>query len=247
MDQYNASVKKNMSGGASMDLYPSVSGPKSVGGSLLEDMGKLAVPLGLIAAKEGMQYIAKKRVAKSAKPAKPTAGGGIVADIANLSIPLGFVAAERVLQAHMKSKAKKDTKKDESSKNTTTTKKKKATTKKSASTGRRAAYGGFDDGMYGSDAMMQPPVAGGYSDADLMPLGAQNVGGGDSFFDNIMHTLPKEGGSSGSAQTMSKKLGGAALRQKHAAIAAEFRAMAAEIGAFLDKKAKSKAKSVSKK
>ena len=281
MDIY-APPKATTGGSAMDDIFKKIkggSGPAarkdSSGGGLVGDLSKLAVPLGLIAAKEGMEYLAKKRSDK--KAAKKSVGGGLVADMANLAIPLGFVAAERVLSSQL---SKRDGKKGKKSPDEGATKKKPAAPKRVR--GRVAAYGG--DGEYGTDAM---PQMGGF--ADLMPLHAQQSGGSDSFFDTIVHTLPKKtsGGSGDIPELpMSGGRGGRIARQRggsgdmdpmmppttiggsgdmdmmppttigggrrgsnaakdspstmaarHAAIAAEFRNMAAEIGSFLEKKA----------
>ena len=273
MDMYGPTTKKT-GGSAIDDMFAKIRGGSAAnskpteprrGGGIVDDLSKLAVPLGLIAAKEGVEYLANKR-SKNVSKGKGKVGGGLVEDMANLAIPLGFVAAERVLSSHL-SKRDGKTKKTPKPKSTPSMR------------GRMAAFGG--NGEYGADAI---PTMGGYSD-DLVPMSS---GGSDTFFDTIVHTLPKKGGSSdtkmtpptksmgggrypvkrggsgdmdmynpstgggyGEMDSMKKVKGGkgnkpskggaaasaAAMASRHAAIAAEFRNMAAEIGSFLENKA----------
>ena len=315
--------KKKLGGGIVDDLgmLAKKASTKKLGGGIVDDLGMLVVPLGLIAAKEGMEYLMHNRNAAKKAPKKavggggeyaaypvapavtggshrggdadeptikmeggtphhrytgpvigsssssmtggdwsphPTAagrrrrkpadgqgpgtGGGVMNDVANLAIPLGFVAAERVLSSVYRKKTAKTAKTPASS------------TKKSR---RYGAFGGDGEqapivqegfatvGVPVAYATGNAPVSGGSrGDGQLVPL----VAGGASYMDSPINnpalgpTTPFCGkGMTGGAARPAKLKGGALLAAQHAQIAAEFRQMAAEIGAFLDKKSKSKA------
>ena len=318
-------AKKSSKKGAKKGAKPCPSkkgkGKKASGGGLVDDIGALAIPLGLIAAKEGIQYLTHKKASKKKAASSKKVGGGLMEDVANLAIPLGFVAAERVLSSTYDKKKK--SKKGASASTAAAAAPKKSSSRRKAPAGRYAAYGGeyprdlspgmesfyddtpptaLDGGPYGGPdssasasgsssgtplppmpMAMAAPMMGGYNSqlakAGLVPL---SHGGEGSFLDSLMHPLPPstKGGArtgptqvgppkTGGAGTASpagppfgptqvgppktggagagttspttgppKVFGGALLAAQHAQIAAEFRQMAAEIGAFLEKKGK---------
>ena len=292
-------AKKSSKKGAKKGAKPCPSkkgkGKKASGGGLVDDIGALAIPLGLIAAKEGIQYLTHKKASKKKAASSKKVGGGLMEDVANLAIPLGFVAAERVLSSTYDKKKK--SKKGASASTAAAAAPKKSSSRRKAPAGR---YGGeyprdlspgmesfyddtpptaLDGGPYGGPdssasasgsssgtplppmpMAMAAPMMGGYNSqlakAGLVPL---SHGGEGSFLDSLMHPLPpstKGGARTGPTQVGPPKpggagagttspttgppkvFGGALLAAQHAQIAAEFRQMAAEIGAFLEKKGK---------